>query len=201
MRKAFFTLLLFAPLLASAQQSAPVVAEAAPRVQMVTSEGRITLELYPERAPRTVANFLQYASEGYYNGTVFHRVIDNFLIQAGRYTPDLNRKPVREPIINESDNGLSNLRGTLAAARMPSSADSATAEFFINVVDNPRLDFSGPDSPYSRGYAVFGRVVAGMDVVDRIRAVPTETRDPLGPNVPVEPVIIERIEVLEENTR
>jgi len=128
-------------------------------------------------------------------------VIDNFLIQGGRYTPDLNQKPVRAPIPSEADNGLSNLRGTIAAARAPSDPDSATSEFFINVVDNPRLDFSGADSPYTRGYTVFGRVVSGMEVVDWIRAVPTESREPLGPGVPVEPVVIERLDVQDEISR
>lgn len=190
-----FALLATAPV--AAQQTATAPLDPTPRVLMVTSHGRIVLELDRERAPRTVANFLQYAHEGHYNGTIFHRVIDNFLIQGGRYTPDLQRKPVRESIPSEADNGLSNLRGTIAAARAPSDPDSATSEFFINVVDNPRLDYTGPDSPYTRGYTVFGRVVSGMEVVDRIRAVPTEAREPLGQGVPVEPVIIERMEVLE----
>ncbi len=189
-------LLALAPVRAQDTSVAPAAASA-PRVQLHTSEGRIVIELQPERAPRTVENFLQYAREGHYNGTIFHRVIDNLLIQGGRYTPDLQRKPVRAPIANEADNGLSNLRGTVAAARAPSDPDSATSEFFINVVDNPRLDFSGTDSPYTRGYAVFGRVLTGMDVIDRIRAVETEARAPLGQGVPVQPVLVERVEILE----
>lgn len=191
MRPVIIALLAFALSPVQAQETA------APRVQLHTSQGRIMLELYPDQAPVTVGNFLQYAREGFYNGTIFHRVVDNLLIQGGRYTPDMNRKPVRAPIANEADNGLSNLRGTISAARAPSDPDSATSEFFINVIDNPRLDFSSPDSPYTRGYAVFGRVVAGMDVVDRIRAVETTVREPLSQGVPVEPVIIERVEVLE----
>ncbi len=185
------------PAAAATPTPADPAGERAIRVLMVTSQGRITLELYPDRAPRTVANFLDYAREGFYNGTIFHRVADNFLIQGGRYTPDFNRKPVREPIPNESGNGLSNLRGTIAAARAPSRADSATSEFFINVVDNPRLDQRGDQADFTSGYAVFGRVVAGLDVVDRIRAVATTTRDPIGYGVPVEPVLIERVDILD----
>lgn len=180
-----------------AVQNVETAPPAAPRVVLVTSLGEIALELFPDKAPKTVANFLQYAGEGHYNGTLFHRVIDNLLIQGGRYTPDLNPKPVRDAIPNEADNGLSNLRGTIAAARVPSDPDSATSEFFINVVDNPRFDFSDAGSPFTRGYTVFGRVVAGMDVVDRIRAVPTTERAPLPRDVPVEPVVIEQVRVLE----
>lgn len=188
-------LLLPLPLLA---QTAPAPAEAAPapRVLLATTLGEITIELYPDKAPRTVENFLQYAREGFYNGTIFHRVIDNLLIQGGAFTPDLRQKPTRAPIPNEANNGLSNLRGTVAAARMPSDPHSATSQFFINVVDNPRLDFSGETSAYTWGYAVFGRVVQGMEVVDRIRAVETGPQEPFPRDVPKTPVIIERVTIL-----
>ncbi len=188
-------LLLPLPLLA---QTAPAPAEAAPapRVLLATTLGEITIELYPDKAPRTVENFLQYAQEGFYNGTIFHRVIDNLLIQGGAFTPDLRQKPARAPIPNEANNGLSNLRGTVAAARMPSDPHSATSQFFINVVDNPRLDFSGETSAYTWGYAVFGRVVQGMEVVDRIRAVETGPQEPFPRDVPKTPVIIERVTIL-----
>lgn len=168
----------------------------APRVVLHTSMGEIMIELAPDKAPATVANFLQYAREGFYNGTILHRVIDNLLIQGGAYTADMQTKPTHAPIALESNNGLSNLRGTIAAARAPSAAGSATAQFFINVVDNPRFDFSSDDSDFTRGFAVFGTVVGGMDVLDHIRLVPTQAQDPLPRDVPVTPIVIERIEVL-----
>lgn len=190
---------LLSPAIAFAQ-TAPRPAEGAPapgpRVLLVTSLGEITIELYPDKAPRTVDNFLQYAQEGFYNGTVFHRVIDNLLIQGGAFTPDLRQKPARAPIPNEANNGLSNLRGTVTAARMPSDPHSATSQFFINVVDNPRLDFSSEASAYTWGYTVFGRVVQGMEVVDRIRAVETGPQDPFPRDVPKTPVTIQRIALL-----
>jgi len=159
--------------------------EPAPRVVLVTSLGEITLELDAERAPVTVANFLAYVHAGHYDGTLFHRVIADFMIQGGGFTEDLRQKPTRPPIAIESRNGLRNLRGAVAMAR---SADpnSATSQFFINVVDNPRLDFPSFDG---HGYAVFGRVVAGIEVVDRIRAVPTTTVG-AHQNVPAQPVLI-----------
>jgi peptidyl-prolyl cis-trans isomerase A (cyclophilin A) len=158
---------------------------AAPRVVLSTSEGDITLELNAAKAPRTVENFLAYVRSGHYDGTIFHRVIDGFMIQGGGFTPDMKQKPTRAPIPLESKNGLKNERGTIAMART-SVPDSATAQFFINVVDNPRLDYPNPDG---HGYAVFGKVVAGMDVVDRIRAVPTGSAAG-HQNVPVKPVLI-----------
>jgi peptidyl-prolyl cis-trans isomerase A (cyclophilin A) len=157
----------------------------APRVVLATSLGEITLELDAERAPVTVANFLAYVGAGHYDGTVFHRVIADFMIQGGGFTADLRQKPARPPIALESRNGLSNLRGAVAMART-ADPNSATSQFFINVVDNPRLDFPSFDG---HGYAVFGRVVAGMDVVDRIRAVPTTTVG-VHQNVPAQPVLI-----------
>jgi peptidyl-prolyl cis-trans isomerase A (cyclophilin A) len=157
----------------------------APRVVLSTSEGDITLELDAEKAPQTVANFLAYVKAGHYDGTIFHRVIDGFMIQGGGFTPDMKQKPTKAPIALESRNGLKNARGTIAMART-SVPNSATSQFFINVVDNPRLDYPNPDG---HGYAVFGRVVAGMDVVDRIRAAPTGNRDG-HQNVPVTPIVI-----------
>lgn len=187
---------------AAAQQPLPVPAPAAgPRVALHTNQGDIVIELAPDRAPATVANFLEYVHDGFYNGTLFHRVIDNLLIQGGAYTIDLQPKPSRAPIALESNNGLSNLRGTVAAARTPSKAESATSQFFINVVDNPRLDFSGDTSDFTKGFAVFGKVVSGMDVVDRIRLVETQAKDPLPRDVPVEPIVIESAEELSAAAR
>ena len=180
--------------LAAPSAAAPV---AGPRVALETGMGRIVLELYPEKAPRTVANFLAYVREGHYNGSIFHRVIADFLIQGGAYTPDLQHKPERAPIPNESNNGLSNLRGTLSAARRASEKDSATAQFFINTVDNRQLDYRGATTPVMTGFCVFGRVVEGMDVVDKIRAVPTAARPPFPADVPITAVVIERASVIE----
>jgi cyclophilin family peptidyl-prolyl cis-trans isomerase len=155
------------------------------------------VELYPEKAPRTVANFLAYVRDGHYNGTVFHRVIADLLIQGGAFTPDMQQKPEHAPIANESDNGLSNLRGTMSAARRNSQTDSATAQFFINTVDNRQLDYRGDATPAMTGFCVFGRVVEGMDVVDKIRAVPTAARPPFPADVPVTPVVIEHALIIE----
>ena len=162
---------------------------ASPRVLLSTNLGEIVLELDRERAPASVENFLQYAREGFYNGTIFHRVIDSFMIQGGGYDQNYQRKATRAPIPNEADNGLSNLRGTIAMART-GDPHSATAQFFINVVDNRRLDHTSP-SPRGWGYAVFGRVVAGMDVVDRIRHNPTGAGGPFPSDVPQTPIVIQ----------
>jgi peptidyl-prolyl cis-trans isomerase A (cyclophilin A) len=158
---------------------------AAPKVLLATSLGDIMLQLDPDKAPKTVANFLEYVKSGHYDGTVFHRVMDGFMIQGGGFTSELTQKPTKAPIPLESRNGLKNERGTVAMART-SVPDSATSQFFINVVDNSRLDYPNPDG---NGYAVFGRVVSGMDVVDKIRAVETGR---VGPhqNVPLKPVVI-----------
>jgi len=157
-----------------------------PRVTLETSLGHIVLELDPQRAPVTVANFIQYVQDGHYNGTVFHRVIPNFMIQGGGFTADMQQKPTRAPIALESRNGLNNVVGTVAMART-NVPNSATAQFFINVRDNAFLDQAR--SPDGHGYAVFGRVVSGMDVVERIRTVPT-TRRGMQADVPVTPVTI-----------
>jgi len=169
---------------------------AGPRVALETSLGRVVVELYPEKAPRTVANFLGYVRDGHYNGTIFHRVIADLLIQGGAFTPDLQQKPERAPIANEANNGLSNLRGTLSAARRASEKDSATAQFFVNTVDNRQLDYRGDATPAMTGYCVFGRVVEGMDIIDKIRLVPTAARPPFAADVPVTAVVIERASVI-----
>jgi peptidyl-prolyl cis-trans isomerase A (cyclophilin A) len=162
-----------------------------PRVQLETSLGNIVLELNSGRAPQTVDNFLRYVSEGHYNGTIFHRVINGFMIQGGGFDANMRQKPVREPIRLESQNGLRNLTGTVAMART-SDPHSATAQFFINVVDNSGLDFPNPDG---HGYAVFGKVVDGMEVVNRIRSV-TVGRQGFHQNVPREPIIIQKAVLL-----
>ncbi len=169
------------------------VAQGNPVVVMQTSMGDVTIELFQDQAPISVENFLQYASDGYYEGTVFHRVIQQFMIQGGGMTADLSPKQTRAPIKNEATNGVSNARGTLAMART-NVVDSATAQFFINTVDNARsLDNTGTDAR-SYGYAVFGRVTAGMDVVDKIAAVAVGNQGP-HQNVPVEPVTITGVTV------
>jgi len=157
-----------------------------PQVTMVTSKGSVVVELYPTNAPSTVANFLQYVSDGFYKDKIFHRVISNFVVQGGGFNAALLEAPTRPAIKLEVCNGLSNTRGTIAMART-AVLDSATAQFFVNVVDNPSLDTNGG------GYAVFGKVVTGMDVVDAIRAVPTQTVAGLGSDVPVTPVVISSI--------
>lgn len=160
----------------------------AQKVRLTTSEGDITLELDAAKAPKTVANFLQYVKSGHYDGTVFHRVISDFMIQGGGFTADMSLKPTLSPIPLEARNGLSNRKGTVAMART-SAPDSATAQFFINVKDNPFLDAANARD--GQGYAVFGRVVLGMEVVDRIKAVATTTRGP-HQNVPASPVLIRK---------
>jgi peptidyl-prolyl cis-trans isomerase B (cyclophilin B) len=167
-----------------------------PQVTLHTSRGDIRLELYPNEAPVTVENFRQYARDGFYNGTVFHRVISYFMIQGGGMEVveneegwELVAKPTRDPIVNEADNGLKNLRGTVAMART-NDVNSATSQFFINVEINSSLDHVSKDDSRGWGYAVFGRVVDGMDVVDDIRFVETGPQD-----VPTEPVVIESVEI------
>ena len=167
-----------------------------PQVRLDTSLGTITLELAEDQAPKTVENFLGYAREGFYNGTIFHRVIDGFMIQGGGFTTDFQQKTTRAPIQNEADNGLKNQRGTIAMART-GDPHSATAQFFINVQDNPALDHRAP-TPQGWGYAVFGKVIDGMDVVDQIRRVSTGAGGPGGQfsDVPITPVVIESVTLL-----
>jgi peptidyl-prolyl cis-trans isomerase A (cyclophilin A) len=173
-------------LLASMPLTAAWAQNPAPRVSLETSLGVIVLELDAEKAPVTVANFIQYVREGHYDGTIFHRVISNFMIQGGGFTPNMQQKPTRAPIPLESRNGLRNTTGTIAMARTQ-VPDSATAQFFINVKDNDFLDQA--NSRDGHGYTVFGRVVSGMDVVEKIRTVPTSRRG-MHSDVPVTPVTI-----------
>ena len=163
----------------------------AQKVRLSTSEGDIVVELDAKSAPKSAANFLQYVRSGHFNGTIFHRVIEEFMIQGGGYKADLSQKPTRAAIPLESNNGLNNLRGTLAMART-ADPDSATAQFFINVVDNPFLDKTNARD--GNGYAVFAKVIEGMDVVDKIRAVPTREAGP-HQNLPVTPVTIRKATV------
>lgn len=166
---------------------------ASPRVLMKTTYGDMTLELDAEKAPQTVANFLEYAKNGFYDGTIFHRVIDNFMIQGGGFDADMRQKPTEAPIENEADNGLKNDRGTIAMARTM-DPHSATAQFFINVKDNDFLNHSGKNMQ-GWGYAVFGRVIEGDAVIEKIRAV--ETGNVAGhQDVPKETVAIESITIL-----
>ena len=160
------------------------------KVTMETSMGTITLELNDELAPETVKNFVRYAKEGHYDGTIFHRVIDGFMIQGGGFTKDMNQKKTHDPIRNEAVNGLGNRRGTIAMARTM-VVDSATSQFFINLVDNGFLDFQSP-TPQGFGYAVFGKVTDGMDVVDRIAKVKTGFAGP-HQNVPETAVVIKKV--------
>ncbi len=168
-----------------------------PRVEFKTSMGSFTLELYPDKAPKTVENFMQYVNSGFYKGTVFHRVIDGFMIQGGGFDRDMKQKATRDPIENEagiaSKGGLKNELGTIAMART-SVPNSATAQFFINVKDNGSLDYRDP-SPQGIGYAVFGRVVQGMNVVLQISRVSTTTAGG-NQNVPQLPVVIEAVTVV-----
>ncbi len=160
-----------------------------PRVALETSKGKIVLELDAARAPKSVENFLAYVDAGHYDGTVFHRVIDGFMVQGGGFTAEMTQKPTRPPVENEADNGLKNRRGTVAMARTM-DPHSASAQFFVNTVDNDFLDHRSKDTR-GWGYAVFGRVVEGMDVVDAITKVATANRGPFE-NVPVEPVVIQK---------
>lgn len=186
------TLLMFTA--TTAAQSAPQGPQAGnPQVTLHTTKGPIRLELYPQQAPVTVENFLRYAQDGYYEGTVFHRVISHFMIQGGGLTEDLKPKPTRESIPNEAENGLKNLRGMVAMART-ADPHSASSQFFINVEANPVLDHSAPTDSRSWGYAVFARVIDGMTVVDDIRFTETARRNGMA-DVPVEAVVIESVEV------
>ncbi len=182
---------------APASSAGAAAAVAHPQVKLHTSMGDIVVELFPDKAPKTVANFLQYVKDGFYDGTVFHRVIPMFLVQGGLYTRQLTPKRTRPPIPDEANNGLSNLRGTVAAARGP-DPDSATAQFFFNIVDNPRLDYVGNQSGMTWGYAVFGKVIEGMDVVDKIDNLPTGPQGPFIGDVPRPLPVIESVKVIGE---
>jgi cyclophilin family peptidyl-prolyl cis-trans isomerase len=177
------------PQLCAAQDTAAAVH---PRVRVVTTAGSFVIELDQNRAPRTVEAFLKYVQSGFYSGLIFHRVVAGFIAQAGGYTKDLQPKPVTENIINESGNGLSNLRGTVALART-TEPHSGTSQFYVNLADNIDLN----PRPTRWGYAVFGRITEGMEVVDDIGHRPTAGGGPFERHVPVEPIVIERIELLD----
>lgn len=179
-----------ATLTAAHADDAPATAENAkplPKVDLKTNMGDIVLELYPDKAPKTVENFLKYVKEGHYKGTIFHRVIDGFMIQGGGYDKNLQERPVRAPIQNEAKNGLKNAIYTIAMART-GDPHSATAQFFINVNDNAALDYPSRDG---WGYCVFGKVISGMDVVDKIKLVPTAAKSMMFQNLPTSPVVVE----------
>lgn len=167
---------------------------AATLVKLTTSHGEMVFELYPEKAPRTVANFLQYVNSGFYNGTIFHRAIEKFVVQGGGLTPELQYKPTFDPIPNESDNGLKNEPGTLAMARLY-EPDTATSQFYINLDDNKYLNYHAPEAKY-RGYCVFGKVVLGLDVAKKISRLPTGPAGPFEADVPAQPVVIQLAEVI-----
>lgn len=169
-----------------------------PQVEMRTNLGVITLELYPQNAPETVKNFLQYVKDGFYSGTIFHRVISDFMIQGGGFTADLAQKKTRDPVKHEGGNGLRNQVGSIAMART-ADPHSGTSQFFINVVDNQMLDFRGP-GPQEIGYTVFGRVTSGLDVVNKIRNVQTATKGS-HQNVPVQTVLIERVTLIDPTAK
>ncbi len=186
-------LLALAILLTVLTASAPAAQAANPQVTLETSKGTIVVELYPEDAPGTVESFLTYVNAGYYDGTIFHRVMPDFMIQVGGFTADGQKKETRDPIGNEADNGLTNDRGTLAMART-NDPHSASAQFFINVVDNDYLNHTAK-TPQGWGYTVFGKVVSGIEVADTISKVKTTRHRAMGGNVPVEPVMIKKASV------
>ena len=186
---------LLVPQLAGAQEAATAAAGAgsgSPRVRVVTNAGNFVIELDKGRAPQTVEAFLKYVNQGFYSGVIFHRVVAGFIAQAGGYTADMAQKPVTSQVFNESGNGLSNLRGTVGFARS-NEPHSGTSQFYINLADNIDLN----PRPTRWGYAVFGKVVEGMEVVDDIGHRPTAGGGPFDRNVPVQPIVIERIEPLE----
>ncbi len=202
MLKILLAMLLSVPFAVLAQSAVTTPAgtgpSAAPQVILNTSQGDITLELYPDKAPKSVANFLQYVRDGFYDGTVLHRVIPGYLVQGGLYTRELQPKRTRPAISSEADNGLSNLRGTLAVAR-GSDPDSGSAQFFFNLVDNRRLDFVGNQSNLTWGFTVFGKVLKGMDVLDKIAALSTRALGPFAGDVPDPLVVITHAGVIAEH--
>jgi peptidyl-prolyl cis-trans isomerase A (cyclophilin A) len=195
-------LLLVLPLAVAAQTAKPAAAgtpaaQPHPEVVLHTSMGDVTIELYPDKAPKSVANFLQYVRDGFYNGTVLHRVIAGYMVQGGLYTRDLQPKRTRSAIPSEADNGLSNLRGTIAVAR-GADPNSGTSQFFFNLVDNRRLDYVNNQSGLTWSFAVFGKVVKGMDVIDKIAALPTRALGPFANDVPNPLVVIDTAYVVGE---
>jgi cyclophilin family peptidyl-prolyl cis-trans isomerase len=179
------------------QSAATPAATGNPQVLMQTSMGEVVIELYPQQAPKSVANFLQYVDDGFYNGTIFHRVIDGFMIQGGGFTQEFEKKDTRPPILNEADNGLRNSIGTIAMART-GEPHSATSQFFINVANNTSLDFR-EKTPRAWGYAAFGRVVKGMEVVKAIKSVPTGSRG-MYQDVPTTSIVIQKVSRLGETS-
>jgi peptidyl-prolyl cis-trans isomerase A (cyclophilin A) len=182
------TIAFLAGLLASAS-----VFAANPVVELTTNQGKMTIELYADKAPKTVENFLQYVKDDFYRGTVFHRVIKGFMIQGGGFTADMAQKRTRAPIANESKNGVKNARGTIAMARTP-NPDSATSQFFINHGDNANLDYPSFDG---YGYAAFGKVTQGLDIVDKIADAPTGMHPSGHRDVPREPIVIQSITLVQ----
>ena len=167
-------------------------AQAATLVEFETTQGSFTVELYPEKAPKTVDNFLGYVKDGFYENTIFHRVINRFMIQGGGFTRDMTEKPTRAPIVNESNNGLENQIGTIAMARTP-DPNSATAQFFINTGDNQFLNYTSPE-PDTVGYCVFGKVVSGMEVIHKIGVMPTTSVSGYA-DVPIKPIVIKHVKL------
>ena len=184
---------------ALAMHVAAAALAADPQVELKTSAGTIVIELYPAKAPKTVENFVQYVKDGFYDGTVFHRVISDFMIQGGGFGADFKEKKTRASVRNEAETGLKNTAGTIAMART-SDPHSATAQFFINVVDNAMLDFKFP-TEQGYGYCAFGKVVKGMDVVERIRKVATGPGPAPHRDVPVKPVVIESARLLDAGAK
>ena len=178
-------------LLAALLVTASTLSFAGPKVEFKTSMGDFVVELNPEKAPKTVENFLGYVNSGFYNGTIFHRVINNFMVQGGGFTPDMQQKAVKAPIALESKNGLSNVMYSIAMART-NVPDSATAQFFVNVVNNKNLDFPRPDG---HGYAVFGMVIKGTETIDKIKAVSTTSKRPFA-DVPTTTIVINSAKVI-----
>ncbi|RDS86625.1 peptidylprolyl isomerase [Dyella psychrodurans] len=199
----FLLAILLAAPLAIAQTAKPAAPPAAapaadnPSVIIHTSEGDITLQLFADKSPKSVANFLRYVHEGFYAGTIFHRAIPGYLIQGGLYTKELQPRRTHSPVQSEADNGLSNLRGTIAVAR-GADPNSGTAQFFVNLVDDRRLDYVGSQSGLTWGYTVFGKVIKGMDVVDKIAGLPTRALGPFAADVPNPLVVIEGVDVVGE---
>ncbi|KJV37033.1 peptidylprolyl isomerase [Luteibacter yeojuensis] len=195
------SLLLALPAATLAQQAKPAAPAPGPvdhpRVVVHTSQGDFTLELFPEKAPKSVANFLQYVRDDFYDGTVFHRVVDGYMVQGGLYSRDLTQRRTRAPIPSEADNGLSNLRGTVAVAR-GADANSGTSQFFVNLVDNRRLDYVSNQSGLTWGFAVFGKVVQGMETIDKIAKLPTRAQGPFVGDVPNPLVVINSAQVVGE---
>lgn len=192
-RLALATLCLAWATVPAAATAQPESAPANPTAVIQTSRGDITVELFRDKAPASVENFIHYANDGFYDGTIFHRVISYFMIQGGGMTADMALKPTAAPIVNEADNGLSNTRGTLAMART-GDPHSATSQFFINVQDNLNLNHAGKNNPQAWGYAVFGKVISGMEVVDDIRFSETSSVPPHS-DVPKIPVLIKTVEI------